>query len=330
MKSCIAVDLGGTKMLVSEVLEDGTVCHVYRVATRDVSWAEKIEDIILAVRAYEAEYGFTDGKQPDCIGIGINGWVDPEKGLWLDYEQIHEFDVPVISRVEEAFPGIRCVIDNDVKCTVMAENIFGAGKGMRNMMYLNAGTGIAIGLIAGGKLVRGSDNWAGEVGFMKLWHPDLPYLQNPADTAENLKEPRLNELEMTSSGMAIPYQAKRLLHLYPDSLLKEPLEDGSLNGQTLLQAAEAGDALAGRILDALAAGLGNVITSCVTITSPEAVIIGGGLIQDEQMLKRIRSKVTDKALSHLEKGILLTGLDPNFAGLMGAAALGLGYQEIYR
>ena len=96
---------------------------------------------------------------------------------------------------------------------------------------------------------------------MKLWHPDLPYLQNPADTAENLKEPRLNELEMTSSGMAIPYQAKRLLHLYPDSLLKEPLEDGSLNGQTLLQAAEAGDALAERILDALAAGLGNVITS---------------------------------------------------------------------
>lgn len=329
MKSCIAVDLGGTKTLVSEVTEDGTPCHIYKTATRQVSNAKKAEDIILAVRAYEEIYGWRDGRRPDTIGIGINGWADPISGMWLDYGRDLSLDVPLAEKIREAFPGIDCVIDNDVKCTVIAENVFGAGKGMKDMIYLNAGTGLAIGMICNGKLVRGTDGWAGEVGFMKQYHPDLAYLKNPADTPENLKEPRFDEVEMSASGMAIPYQAKRLLHLYPDSALRSAVEDGSLNGQVAIKAAEEGDPLAVRIMTSIAEGLGNVITACVTIASPEAVIIGGGLVQNETMLKNITSCVTEKALSHLEKGIRLTKLDPNFAGLMGAAALGLGYQQLY-
>ena len=59
------------------------------------------------------------------------------------------------------------------------------------------------------------------------------------------------------------------------------------------------------------------------------MILGGGLITNGCLMDKIIDAVTPKAAQHLEKGIVLTGLDPAYAGLMGAAAIGLGYQQEY-
>ena len=72
-----------------------------------------------------------------------------------------------------------------------------------------------------------------------------------------------------------------------------------------------------------------LITNPLLGHSPRKVVLGGGLIRNQETVDRIRDAVSEHSLRHIEEGIVLTGLDPDYAGLMGAAAIGLGYQKKY-
>lgn len=308
MKNCIAVDIGGTKMLIAEVRGDGTIVQVMRFPTENIPKEEKVKNLIEGIKTYEKETGWERGDRPSQIGIGINGIIDPVKGIWKKIGS-QDTEAEVISRVEKEFDA-KCYIDNDVKCTVIAENIFGAGKGCRDMVYINVGTGLAAGVIAGGKLIRGSDGFAGEVGFMNF------------TAGEGI------HIEMLASGMGMDYQAKRLLPLYPDSLLREKA-NGNVTGWDIFEAADRRDQLAEKILEDMVKMSGLLISNLTCVLSPEIVVLGGGLITNGRLLTKIADTVLPKARAHLEKGVVLTKLDSDYAGLMGAAAIGLGYQEQY-
>lgn len=308
MDSCIAVDIGGTKMLIAEVRRDGSIVNKLRFPTGKLTKEQKVANLIRGVREYEAQIGWENGTRPGQMGIGINDVIDPVGGIWKHWDA-SEADVALKQRMEAEF-GVCCHIDNDVKCTVIAENEFGQGKGCRDMVYVNIGTGLAAGAIAGGKLIRGSDGWAGEVGFMNL------------TGGEGI------HVELLASGMGLTYQTRRLLEVYPDSVLRSKA-DATVYGQDVFAAADAYDPLACRILEELVKMNAVLISNLVCVLSPEIVIVGGGLVSDGRLLKRITGAVSPKAKQHLERGIVLTGLHPDYAGLMGAAAIGLGFQEKY-
>lgn len=307
MGSCIAVDIGGTKMLVAEVRSDGTIVNTMRFPTGDISRKEKMGNLIAGVRVYESQIGWENGKRPEQMGVGINDGVDPVKGIWTGYGEM-DGEIPVAAQVKEAL-DVTCRVDNDVKCTVIAENEFGEGKHCRDMVYLNVGTGLAAGIISNRKLVSGSDGWAGEVGFMNF------------TGGEGI------HVEMLASGMGIDWQARRMIAEYPDSILKQKMDE-KITGQQVLAAEREGDALASHIINELVKMNGLMISNIVCLLSPEVVIVGGGLISGG-LLERIQNAVLPKARQHLERGVVMTGLDPDYAGLMGAAALGLGYREKY-
>lgn len=308
MKNCIAADIGGTKMLIAEVREDGSIVNIIRFPTGNRSREEKVQNLIEGVRRYEKEFGWEQGKRPEHIGIGINDKVDPQKGIWIGYD---ETQPPVF--LEERLGrelGVICKVDNDLKCTVIAENEFGKGKHCRNMIYLNIGTGLAAGMISEGRLLTGSDGWAGEVGFM------------------NFSGQKDQRVELTASGMGLEWQYDRLIGQYPDSALKKK-EEQTISGQQVVMAARQKDALACRILDELIQNCALVISNMVCVLSPEIVILGGGLVASGELMDPIREAVLPKTKQHLERGIVLTGLNPAYAGLMGAAALGLGLRDKY-
>lgn len=308
MKNCIAADIGGTKMLIAEVREDGSIVNIIRFPTGNRSREEKVQNLIEGVRRYEKEFGWEQGKRPEHIGIGINDKVDPQKGIWIGYDETQS---PVL--LEERLGrelGVICEVDNDLKCTVIAENEFGKGMHCRNMIYLNIGTGLAAGMISEGRLLTGSDGWAGEVGFM------------------NFSGQKDQRVELTASGMGLEWQYDRLIGQYPDSVLKKKKEQ-TISGQQVVMAARQKDALACRILDELIQNCALVISNMVCVLSPEIVILGGGLVASGELLDPIREAVLPKAKQHLERGIVLTGLNPAYAGLMGAAALGLGLRDKY-
>ncbi len=304
MKKCLAADLGGTKILVAEVWEDGTIAHLTRMPSSDGPKRDRILQVIRAVRAYEETWGYTDGVRPEILGIGINDVADPRGTMFLG----HDPEDPVLSvapLVREEL-GLDCRIDNDVKCTVTAERVFGAGRGTRDLLYLNIGTGLAAGIISNGKVVRGSDGFAGEVGFMDFMDGCGPHA------------------ELQASGMGIRYQAEALKDRYPDSVL---FRNGPISGETLFEAVRGQDPLALVIRARLVKSAALLISNLTCVLSPEMVVLGGGLLTDPAILPDIRAQVLPKALRHLEKGIVLTELDPAYAGLMGAAAIGLGYGD---
>lgn len=308
MKTCIAVDIGGTKMLIAEVSGDGTIVGCRRYPTGKIGKEQIIERLTQGVYEYESEIGWESGSRPVQMGIGINGLIDPVRGIWKRLSP-EEPEIALAERMEKEF-GITCYMDNDVKATVIAENQFGAGKGCRDMIYINIGTGLAAGIIANGKLIRGTDGFAGEIGFM------------------NFTEGEGCRVELMASGMGIDYRAKKLAGQYPDSPLNGKGED-VVPGQEVFEFADQGDGLANRILDDMVRMNGLMISNLTCALSPEIVILGGGLITNERLLNRIIDSVSEKAKQHLERGIVLTGLDPAYAGLMGAAAVGFGYQKDY-
>lgn len=308
MKKCLAADLGGTKILIAEVLEDGTIVHLFRVPSCDGPKQERIQQVVRAVRGYEESFGYSDGVRPAVLGIGINDVVNPAGTLFLG----HDPEDPVLSvapLIREEL-GMDCRIDNDVKCTVLAERIFGAGKGTRDLLYLNIGTGLAAGIISNGRVVRGSDGFAGEVGFMDFMDGSGPHV------------------ELQASGMGIRYQADVLKAQYPDSVLfRNAAGEADLSGEAVFDAAKQQDPLALCIRGRLIHSAALLISNLTCVLSPEMVVLGGGLVTDPAVLPEICAQVLPKALQHLEKGIVLTGLDPAYAGLMGAAAIGLGYGD---
>lgn len=308
MKTCIAVDIGGTKMLVAEVWEDGSIINRKRFATGNIRREEVVRRLIAGIREYEDEIGWISGKRPVQMGIGVNGLVDPVQGIWKRTGPA-EPEIALAECMEREF-GLKCYVDNDVKATVIAENRFGAGKNCRNMVYMNMGTGLSAGIIANGKLIRGTDGFAGEIGYM------------------NFTEGEGERVELMASGMGIDNQVKKLIEKYPNSLLRKKAKE-HVSGQDVFDAAEKGDALAGRVLDMLVRMSALMISNLTCALSPEIVILGGGLISSGYLSDRIAGAVMPKARQHLEKGVVLTGLDPAYAGLIGAAAVGFGYQQEY-
>ena len=308
MKSCIAVDVGGTKMLVAQVREDASVAGVRRYVTAGKKKEQVMAEILENIRDYENTVGWENGVMPDTVGIGVNSMVDVKKGLWLPNWD-DEPTIALVDEVEKALP-VRCFIENDVKAAVMAESMFGAGRGCDNMLYLNVGTGLAAGFIVNGRIVRGSDDFAGEVGYMNLNYGE-------GDSAE-----------MRASGMGLAHQARLLIGQYPESVLS-PLVEKGVTGHDVFDAADQGDELANVLLDQLVRICALMISNIVCVFSPEIAVVGGGLISNGKLLSRIRDAMIPKSLGHLEKGVVLTELDPDYAGLMGAAAVGLGCQAKY-
>lgn len=308
-KSCIAIDVGGTKMLVAEVASEGTVLNVKRYPTGRINQLELVKRMIANVRDYEESFGWAYGKQPVLMGIGIVGNLDIENGIWnfIDHEFVEP--TPLAAIMREEF-DVTCYIDNDVKAATIAECVFGGAKDCRDMIYINVGTGLAAGTVSNGKVIRGVDNYAGEIGYMNFNMGKGPHLEGIA------------------SGIGLNRRRMELLAEYPDSTLSKK-EIEVISGQTVFEQAKAGDALSQRMLEEAVQTVALLIENMSCVTAPEMVILGGGLIADGWLLIRILEKVRDKVKARIPKGIQLSSLNPNYTGLLGAAAIGLGYQKVF-
>lgn len=308
-KSCIAIDVGGTKMLVAEVVSNGTVFNVKRYPTGRINQRELVKRMIANVKDFEESFGWAYGNQPVLMGIGIVGNLEIEHGIWnfIDHEFVEP--TPLAAIMKEKF-GVTCYIDNDVKAATIAECVFGGAKDCRDMIYINVGTGLAAGTVSNGRVIRGADNYAGEIGYMNFNMGKGPHLEGIA------------------SGIGLNQRRKELLPEYPDSPLGER-ENEVISGQTVFELAKDGDALSQRMLEEAVQTVALLIENMSCVTAPETVILGGGLVADGWLAARICERVKDKVKARIPKGIHLSSLNPNYTGLLGAAAIGLGYQKVF-
>ena len=204
-------------------------------------------------------------------------------------------EVPLLARIRDRI-SVPVGIDSDRTGYVLGEAWLGAARGIRDVAFVAIGTGIGVGILSGGRVLQGAHGIAGAAGWFALdpdWKDD--YAATGCWEAE-------------SGGPAI---ARRF---------------GVASASAVVQAARSGDASAGRILDRAARYSAMGIANLISLLNPEAVVLGGGVMQGagDLMLDRIRAEVKRWAQPRAAARcrIELTQLGED-AGLLGAARLAL-------
>jgi len=267
----LGIDVGGTKIAAGLVDTQGKILYQTRVPM------PAREDAAAGFAALESAIKAVFAAQPQArdaltgIGICAPGPLDPFRGIVLNPPNLpwwHNF--PLAAEVQRAF-HVCAKIDNDANAAALAEAIWGAGVGFRNVFYATLGTGIGTGIIFDGRIYHGRTGSAAEGG-----HVSIDYNGPRCGCGKR------GCIEALCSGPAIAQRARaRLAESTEPSRLRELAESKleQLTAEDVGKAFRAGDALAKGVLentaDLLTVWLGNMID----LLEPDVIIFGGGVAQ---------------------------------------------------
>lgn len=313
---CIGVDVGGTKVSSALFTADGAMLSKRKVPIDRSGPEAPVGQIAAAIAELVAVAGETEprdaGHAVAAVGIVVPGVVFHESGeVWAP--NIAGWDhFPLTARLGEQ-TTLPLVLDSDRAAYVLGEQWCGVARGFRNVVFVAFGTGIGAGILVDGRLVRGSGDVAGAVGWFAL---------DPRFKAEYGQR---GCFECEASGSAVGLLAQRALEEGRPSTIAAiaASSGGEITAETVFRAASGGDALAEEILDHVAEAMAMGIANIVSILNPEIVVLGGGLFQsDLRLLEPVRARVARWAqpLAAAAVRIEPSGLGED-AGLFGAAKL---------
>jgi len=248
------------------------------------------------------------------VGVGISGLVDSSRGVSLRFPGVSPWaPLEVVDLIQGQF-GLPTFLENNVAIRTLAELWFGKGRGCRNFLFVSVGPHIRMGIVIDGRLYRGSGGNAGELGHI-TYRADGPlcYCGNSGC------------LELFASNSALVQEIRRVLaERTSDSgspLAERPAEH--IQAEHIFHAARQGDRLANRVLDRVLEPLGLEIASLVNLFDPEAIILGGPMAaQGDVVLDRIRQAIEKRSLPRLAEMVQLMATDfgPE-GGALGGGAL---------
>jgi glucokinase len=307
----VGVDIGGTNTVLGLVDEQGCCLVEASIPTCPQQGPASLADRLSAeIRGVHA--GFADSCEMRGIGVGApnanyyRGTVeDPPNLGWpgitpfVDLVRAH-IDVPV-------------VITNDANAAALGELRFGAARGMRDFIAITLGTGLGSGIVCNGDLVYGADGFAGEVGHT-LVQADGRWCGCG----------RRGCLETYASATGICRTVAELLcNRREDSDLRA-IAYSDLSARRVADAAAAGDPIALEAFRFTGHILGRSLADAVAYTSPEAIILLGGLALAGDVLFEPTRRSIEQHLLNVFRGkvkLLPSGLPSGNSAVLGAAAL---------
>jgi glucokinase len=279
----LGVDVGGTKLATVLATRSGEILHKVRRPTE----ADRGPDFGVArlVSMLRQNLAETKIAREDIIGIGVacGSPMDAEQGIILGPPNLQSWNpVPIKSILETEF-GLYAQLENDANAGALAEWLFGAGRGRRNVAYMTMGTGIGGGLILDGRLYRGANGNAGEVGHMRVVHHGGPVCGCGKQGC----------LEAFCSGPSIARRTKEALSENMGStILAMAGELNAVSAEHLFAAARQGDALALRLVDETAYYMGIGLANIIQALNPEVIVLGTiATEQGDFFLDRVRRVV---------------------------------------
>jgi glucokinase len=307
----LAVDVGGTKMIVAVVLPDGKiVSRRYYLTLADEGAGAVINRLSSAINR---SIGRARRRiaEPIGIGIAIAGVLDTGRGVVTTSPNLPGWRNVPLKDVIAARSGLPAYLINDASAAALGEHRFGAGRGFDNLLFLTVSTGIGGGIIINGELYSGADGCAGELGHMTI-EPSGPRCHCG----------NFGCLEALASGWAITREAVTRINRGEKSSINE-LAGGvdNITAEIVAAAARRGDSLAADIIAKAANYLGIGLANLVNIFNPELIIIGGGLSKmGNMLLKPARGVIKERAfrLPAQSVRIVRARLGSN-AGIIGAA-----------
>jgi glucokinase len=220
------------------------------------------ETIRAAVRAAGLSMG-----DVAAVGVATPGTMDIPAGVILDPPNLKPWqNVPVRRHVEQEF-GLPTAFQNDANAAALGEFWAGAGRGTHSMVLFTLGTGVGGGIVLGGQVLTGEHSHGAEVGHIKI------EMTAPRQCGCG----RWGCLEAYASATAVVKRAREALDrdAGPSSLRGR---DGELTARAVFEAAAAGDALAGRLVEETAFYLGVGAVNLMHVIDPDMIVFGGGMI----------------------------------------------------
>ncbi|MGQ9584056.1 MAG: ROK family protein [Anaerolineae bacterium] len=273
MARILAVDVGGTQLRAAVADEHG---HLFSRATMLTRASEGLSAVLARIGSVAAEAVAPVGwDRVDAVGVAAPGPLDPVAGVVLGAPNLPGWEnVPLRDELARR-TGKPVVVGNDANVAALAEHRFGAGRGLRHLIYITVSTGIGGGMIVDGKLLLGARGLAGEVGHMVL-EP-----LGPRCGCGNR-----GCLEALASGTAIGRQAREQIGAGAETgILK--FAGGvveKVTAREVSQAAQAGDELALALLRRAGYYLGLGIYNLLALLNPEAVVLGGSVMKAGDLL----------------------------------------------
>jgi glucokinase len=314
----VGVDLGGTKIMVGALSEDGS--HHYGMRSIPTH-AEQGSDVVVdrIVGAIEGvildTIAETNAARKDFVGIGMGapGPLDRDRGIVVVAPNLGWRDFPLRDLVSSRL-GLPVTLDNDANCATVGEWWQGAARGGRTVVGFTIGTGIGGGVIIDGSLFHGASDVAGEVGHTTI---EL--------NGRYCKCGNYGCLEAYASGPAIATRAREVLVREESASALPSMVGGQLDlitAQTVYDAAKQGDAVAQEIVRDTARYLGAGIASLLNILNPDIVVVAGGVTAaGDTLFVPLRAEVRRRAFRPaVEAARILPAELPGTAGVVGAVA----------
>lgn len=321
MRYVIGLDVGGTTMKAAVLDETGCIhargSRETKVLGQPDVVLERIIDLIDELRA--------SSPQPvEAVGITIPGPFDPKRGISVHSPNLGWKQLDVRTPLANAI-DLPLVLENDLRTATIGEAVFGAGKGVRDLVFAPLGTGFGAGIISDGKPLLGAHGFSGEIGH-------VPYPGNPALCNCG----RIGCVETVASATGIARLARETLveqlvangEAVRSSILYRLVEGelAAITAQLVAEAAQQGDEVARQAWAYMCEVLGWSLAVLINLFGPEKVILGGGVSNArDQLLLPVRQAVKrytmDALYEKVEVEIAALGAD---AGILGAGALALG------
>jgi glucokinase len=309
----VGIDIGGTTTKFGIVDSTGHILSQDRILSNE---HEVVEDFIDDL--YEKLYPMIlkVGGPTKFKGIGMGA---PNGNIYtgtIEYAPNLKWKgiIPIADLIEKKF-GLPTKLTNDANAAAMGEMMYGCAKNMKHFITITLGTGVGSGIVIDGKIVVGHDGFAGELGHTIIRHGGRIHKSTGM----------AGSLEAYASATGVRETAIQLLTEHPDkeSLLRNyTIKD--LTSETVYECAMQGDSIANEIFEFTGQILGESLANFVMFSSPEAIVLFGGLTKaGDLLLKPTRKHMEANLLPIFQNKVklLFSELKEADAAILGASAL---------
>lgn len=309
----VGIDIGGTNTVFGIVDARGNVIASNSIKTGKHA---NIEDYIAELKVALNKLIEAHDAKDKIHGIGVGA---PNSNYFtgtIEYATNLPWKgvVPLAKLFTEAF-GVPVAVTNDANAAAIGEMTYGAARGMKDFIMITLGTGVGSGIVVNGQLVYGHDGFAGELGHV---------IVKPSN-GRMCGCGRTGCLETYCSATGVARTAREFLEIRTDPSRLRDLPIEEITSKDVYDAAIAGDKLAREIFQYTGEIMGRAFANFVAFSSPEAIILFGGLARAGELLMKPIKESMDRNMLNMFKGktkLLLSELKESDAAVLGASALG--------
>lgn len=314
----VGIDIGGTNTVFGVVDARGSILSKGKISTRKY---DEIDDFITALaEGLEVVINEVGGKDKiKGIGVGapngnyFTGSIEFAPNLpWKG-------SIPLADLICEK-TTIPVTLTNDANAAAIGEMTYGVARGMKDFILITLGTGVGSGIVISGNLVYGSDGFAGELGHI---------IVKPNGRACGCG--RNGCLETYTSATGVARTAREFLITSTEESMLRALNPEEITSKDVYDSAIKGDKLSKDIFEFTGKVLGEAFANFVAFSTPEAIILFGGLAHAGDLLLNPVREHMEKNMLKIFQGktkLLISQLKESDAAVLGASALGWEARDI--